>query len=141
MIAVAVVAVIFAGCLWYLGRTPRSQECRRIAMIHAASARNWTEYARLSEKGLTWIMKNNLGGHVLQFIDSFPPKRPTSAKAAEEFDRKNAEIAAICRTRAAYHARMKEKWLRGARYPWETVLPDPPPPFPIEANSVRDVTL
>jgi hypothetical protein len=30
--------------------------------------------------------------------------------------------------RATYHARMRGKYERAARYPWLTVEPDPPPP-------------
>ncbi len=30
--------------------------------------------------------------------------------------------------RAAYHARMRQKYERAARYPWLPIEPDPPPP-------------
>jgi len=109
-----------------------------MAMIHARSAREWTDYAQLSDKGITSILKVSSGPHVLQFNHFVEPQRPTQPKAAEDFDRECERIAAICRARAAYHAEMSQKWQRAYRYPWESVAPDPPPPFPIEASDIRD---
>jgi hypothetical protein len=141
MIATATMAVGLAGGRWYLGQTPQVLECRWRARIHAGLARNWAEYAKLSEEGRAGITNLVPGQGTLEFYDAYPLQWPASPEAAAEFDRRCAEVAAICRDRAEYHVRMRQKWLRGADRPWESVAPDPPPSFPIEASSVRDVSL
>ncbi len=141
MIAVAVIAAIFAGGVWFLGQTPRAREYRRIAMIHAASALRWAEYTRLAERGATSSIAFRDGTIMIRSEAFRPPVRPTDPKAAEEYDRDRARIVALCRARAAFHEQLKRKWLSAAWHPWESVAPDPPPPYPIEISSMQDVSL
>jgi hypothetical protein len=142
LIAVAVIAAVFAGGVWYIRQTPRAQECRRMAMmIHATSAQRWKEYASLAEKGATSYIEFKDGTIVIRTQYFHPAIRPTDPKAADEFDRDRARIVALCRARAAYHEQLKQKWLSAAWHPWESLTPDPPPPFPIEIGSVQDDTL
>src|SRR4051794_10154307 len=55
-------------------------------------------------------------------------------KAAENLNRSAARCEANVRRFARYatqHERLKEKYLRAAAHPWDSVEPDPPPPEPI----------
>ncbi len=110
--------------------------CRRMARYHAAYARDWTEYAALSEQGVTFIA-NHADGEVVLHRHSGRPLVRADAKGAEEDDRECARIAAICRARAAYHEQLKQKWLRAERHPWESLAPDPPPAFPIKDTAIK----
>jgi hypothetical protein len=141
MIATAAVAVALAVGVWNRGPTPWVKECRQRALNHGMSEGIWIENTKLSEQGRTWILSLGPGRYGLEILDPYPPERPKDPKGAEEFDRRCAETTAICRDRAAYHRRMRQKWLRAASHPWESVPPDPPPPFPIEPDSVRDVSI
>jgi hypothetical protein len=141
MIATAAVAVALASGVWYLGQTPWAKECRQRALNHGMSEGIWIENTRLSEQGRATILSLGPGRYGLEILDPYPPERPKSPKAAEEFDRRCAETTAICSDRAAYHRRMRQKWLRAATHPWESVPPDPPLPFPIEPDYVRDVSI
>jgi hypothetical protein len=132
MIAVAISAVFFAGGVWHLGQTPRATACRRIARLEASYARAWAEYAALSDQGLTFIAKYDSGEIVLHPTVSRIPLDPVEPN-------ERARIAAICRTRAAYHEQLKQKWLRAARHPWESLAPDPPPPYPINDTAIKYV--
>jgi hypothetical protein len=136
-LAVAVIAVLFAAGVGYLGQTDRARKCRRMAMSHSGCVRYWTEYAELSDQGVTYIAKNEFGENVLHRLCYYPLDPPTDLKGREDFDRQCARLAAICRARATYHEQMKQRWLSAARHPWESVGPDPPPPFPIEDTAIK----
>ena len=54
---------------------------------------------------------------------------PEDHKAAIRMSAKDfREDAEQATRRAAYHASLKRKYERAARYPWLPVEPDPPPP-------------
>lgn len=141
LVVTAITAVLIAGRRYALQLTPKVREYRRMAASHARSASEWSEYTRLSERGITSIHKNSQGRSVLTFNHFFPTERPASPEAAEAFDRRCAEIAAVCRARASYHTNMGKKWQRAASHPWVNVLPDPPPPMPLDADDMRDIAL
>lgn len=141
VLAIVVAAVILTGGRWYLELTPRVREYRRNAALHARSAREWAEYTQLSKQGAVFISKNIQGRSFLSFYHFIPGHRPESLKEAKAFDRECAEIAAICRDRASYHAEMSEKWRRAASRPWADVLPDPPPPISLGVSGMRDISV
>lgn len=141
IVVIAITALLIAGGRYGLHLTPKVREYRRMAASHARSASEWSEYTRLSERGITSIHKNSQGRSVLTFNHFFPAERPASPEAAEAFDHRCAEIAAVCRARASYHTNMGKKWQRAASYPWVNALPDPPPPMPLDADDVKDIAL
>src|SRR4051812_39209108 len=92
--------MVVAKMLWGPELEQRRVEYRTRAEDHADLARN---YAELVASYSTPVARR--GGCV------WPP-------------RTLAEV----RLSAAYHARLKTKYERAARFPWLPVAPDPPPP-------------
>jgi tetratricopeptide (TPR) repeat protein len=100
MIAVALVSIVLAGCLEWIRLSRRRDVFNEIAAAH------------LQEEEFRLRSVRFVKEEVLSVLN---------ASGIEEMMRREADAA-------AYHASMKQKYIRAANRPWWPVEPDPPPP-------------
>jgi hypothetical protein len=141
MVAVAAAAIVL---WWFKPESPESRSCRKLTQHHQHEAKLWDEYAELSGEAVTslgpGILPDGRPAMILQFNHYIPRDPPQGAVERAAFDRECASIAAKCRIMAVYHDQLRRKWENAAWYPWQAVPPDPPPPIPLEADTIHDAS-
>jgi hypothetical protein len=109
MLAVAVAAVVIGGTV--IARRQRVYRVR--AAFHAqqeqVAAKRWRHWSQAE------VRLSRPPG------DRNPPRSDQEPQIV-------VEMVDYSRNRAAYHARLRVKYERLARYPWLTIAPDPPSP-------------
>jgi hypothetical protein len=129
MVAVAVVAVLIWGVqMWRLSRDYRQQ-----ATLWAVREQESRDYARSLEMDVVGILARpsnippliiNGSGRFERPEDLAGDPREIAAAEAEYVRR----LATRASERADFHARLKQKYLHAARYPWLPVASDAPEP-------------
>jgi hypothetical protein len=92
---------------------------RALAAKHDNQVRNADNYVR-SWKSLGGQTANVPEPQRDEYEQDYRRQKKKKARASAEAER--------CRERAAYAAKMREKYEYAASHPWEPLAPDPPPP-------------
>jgi len=130
MTLVAVVAVTIFAIRWAIELSPSVKKYRAMAEWHDQCLQVWREKSRLAENG--WSLFEQYPPLMLLDAPQPPPLYRLMGQAAVEEARRRASVATLCRSVAAFHDEMRQKWLRAASRPWQAVSRDPLPPVYVQ---------
>jgi hypothetical protein len=130
MTLVAVVAVTIFAIRSAIELSPSVRKYRAMAQWHGVCLQEWRERSRLAENGWS-LFEQDPTLMLLEAPQPPPPYRLMGQAAVEEAQRR-ASVATLCRSMAAFHDEMRQKWLRAASRPWEAVSREPIPPFYVQ---------
>ena len=122
MAIVAVIAVVLGVGVSIVQTIQRRDAYQSLAMFHAS-------YEQMYR--MTQVQQRQMAYTLESQIPAAPG--PANAVHAEDLRRQAAETRAEALSNgeyADYHAKLREKYLRGVANPWRELEPDPPPPEP-----------
>jgi hypothetical protein len=147
IVGVAVVALLLALVLRAWDGYPEANRRRESVRLHEVKAESWNSAAdaiaarddlgdrpphyRWVAANPTWILADRRRFDAMGRTDGYAYGCHLWLGPHEIRDREPAirdDLVAVCRERARYHLRMRDKWSLAARMPWSSVEEDSPGP-------------